>query len=128
MSGYVAGVLEIDTLLGGWERVTAGFLIEGPAPALVETGSQSSVPSSSVPWPSTELTPNDLASIAVTHITSTTLVVSGTSLRVFPKADVYVHPKGARHLVDPTRLVASGRDRRTGTPSIPYTAGGADRS
>ena len=38
------GVLEIDTLLGGWERVTAGYLIEGPAPVLVETGSQTSVP------------------------------------------------------------------------------------
>ena len=31
------GVLQIDTLLGGWERVTAGYLIEGPAPVLVET-------------------------------------------------------------------------------------------
>ena len=38
------GSLEIDTLLGGWERVTAGYLIEGAAPVLVETGSQSSVP------------------------------------------------------------------------------------
>src|SRR5205823_13008568 len=38
------GVLEIDTLLGGWERVTAGYLVEGPAPVLIETGSQSSVP------------------------------------------------------------------------------------
>jgi hypothetical protein len=38
------GVLEIDTLLGGWERVTAGYLIEGSAPVLIETGSQSSVP------------------------------------------------------------------------------------
>ena len=38
------GVLEIDTLLGGWERVTAGYLVTGPAPVLVETGSQSSVP------------------------------------------------------------------------------------
>ena len=38
------GVLEIDTLLGGWTRMTAGYLVEGPAPTLVETGSQSSVP------------------------------------------------------------------------------------
>ena len=37
------GVLQIDTLLGGWERVTAGFLIAGDEPVLVETGSQSSV-------------------------------------------------------------------------------------
>ena len=30
------GVLEIDTLLGGWTRMTAGYLIEGPSPTLVE--------------------------------------------------------------------------------------------
>ena len=40
----VEGVIELDTLLGGWERVTAGYLVEGDAPVLVETGSQSSVP------------------------------------------------------------------------------------
>ncbi|MHB1444745.1 MAG: hypothetical protein ACYCZV_03670, partial [Acidimicrobiales bacterium] len=38
------GVLQIDTLLGGWDRVTAGYLIQGPNPVLIETGSQSSVP------------------------------------------------------------------------------------
>ena len=38
------GVVQLDTLLGGWQRVTAGYLVEGPAPVLVETGSQSSVP------------------------------------------------------------------------------------
>src|SRR5918998_1271532 len=38
------GVLQIDTLLGGWEQVTAGYLVEGPDPVLVETGSQSSAP------------------------------------------------------------------------------------
>ena len=27
--------------------------------------------------------------------------------RAFPDATVYVHEKGARHLADPTRLVAS---------------------
>ena len=26
------GVIELDTLLGGWERVTAGYLIEGESP------------------------------------------------------------------------------------------------
>ena len=37
------GVIQIDTLLGGWHNVTAGYLIEGTEPVLVETGSQSSV-------------------------------------------------------------------------------------
>ena len=33
MASYIApGVLEIDTKLGGWERMTAGYLIEGTFP------------------------------------------------------------------------------------------------
>ena len=38
------GIHQLDTLLGGMDQLTAGFLIDGPMPALVETGSQSSVP------------------------------------------------------------------------------------
>src|ERR1700733_13756429 len=62
------GVLEIDTLLGGWERVTAGYLIEGSAPVLIETGSQSSVPVLLAALDQIGLGPAELAGIAVTHI------------------------------------------------------------
>ena len=66
---YLApGVLEIDTLLGGWERVTAGYLIEGPAPVLIETGSQSSVPALLKALDEHGVAPDDLAGVAVTHI------------------------------------------------------------
>ena len=38
------GVLEIDTLLGGWERVTAGYLVEGPSPCWSRPAARRSVP------------------------------------------------------------------------------------
>jgi glyoxylase-like metal-dependent hydrolase (beta-lactamase superfamily II) len=101
------GVLEIDTLLGGWERVTAGYLVEGPAPVLVETGSQSSVPALLAALDDLGVSPNDLAGVAVTHIHLDHAGGVGDVARVFPNATVYVHEKGARHLVDPTRLVDS---------------------
>jgi glyoxylase-like metal-dependent hydrolase (beta-lactamase superfamily II) len=108
MSGYVMpGVLEVDTLLGGWERVTAGYLIEGPAPVLVETGSQSSVPVLLKALADHGVGPEDLAGIAVTHIHLDHAGGVGDVSRVFPKAVIYVHPRGARHLADPSRLVAS---------------------
>lgn len=101
------GVLEIDTLLGGWERVTAGYLIEGPAPVLVETGSQSSVPQLLAALEGLGISANDLAGVAVTHIHLDHAGGVGDVARAFPKATVYVHEKGARHLADPERLVAS---------------------
>src|SRR3954454_15766131 len=101
------GVIEIDTLLGGWERVTAGYLIEGPSPVLVETGSQTSVPALLAGLDAHGVGANDLAGVAVTHIHLDHAGGVGDVARAFPKATVYVHAKGARHLVDPTRLVNS---------------------
>ncbi|HEY5250284.1 MAG TPA: MBL fold metallo-hydrolase [Acidimicrobiales bacterium] len=101
------GVIEIDTLLGGWERVTAGYLLTGPAPVLVETGSQSSVPALLAALEGLGLGADDLAGVAVTHIHLDHAGGVGDVARAFPAATVYVHGKGARHLIDPTRLVDS---------------------
>ena len=102
-----AGVLEIDTLLGGWEQVTAAYLVEGPEPVLVETGSRSSVPTLLDALESLGLHPSDLAGVIVTHIHLDHAGGVGDVARAFPDATVYVHPAGARHLADPTRLVDS---------------------
>ena len=102
-----AGVLEIDTMLGGWERVTAGYLIEGSAPVLVETGSQTSVPVLLAALGQIGVGPAELAGVAVTHIHLDHAGGVGDVARAFPSATVYVHEKGARHLADPTRLIDS---------------------
>src|SRR3954452_4733891 len=101
------GVVELDTLLGGWERVTAGYLIEGPEPVLVETGSQSSVPALLAGLEAHGVGAADLAGVAVTHIHLDHAGGVGDVARAFPNATVYVHEKGARHLVDPSRLIES---------------------
>jgi glyoxylase-like metal-dependent hydrolase (beta-lactamase superfamily II) len=108
MGTYIGpGVWEIDTLLGGWTRMTAGYLIEGPAPVLVETGSQTSVPALLAALEAHGVAPADLAGVAVTHIHLDHAGGVGDVARAFPQATVYVHEKGARHLVDPERLVQS---------------------
>jgi glyoxylase-like metal-dependent hydrolase (beta-lactamase superfamily II) len=101
------GVVQIDTLLGGWEQVTAGYLIEGPEPLLVETGSRSSVPAVIAALEALGLGAGDLAGVAVTHVHLDHAGGVGDVAAAFPAATVYVHEKGARHLADPTRLVDS---------------------
>jgi glyoxylase-like metal-dependent hydrolase (beta-lactamase superfamily II) len=101
------GVLQIDTLLGGWERVTAGYLVEGPDPVLVETGSQSSVPALLAALGDLGVDADQLAGVAVTHIHLDHAGGVGDVARAFPNATVYVHEKGARHLADPSKLVDS---------------------
>ncbi len=108
MTATVApGVVQLDTRLGGWERVTAGYLIEGPAPVLVETGSQTSVPVLLDALSELGVAEADLAGVVVTHIHLDHAGGVGDVARAFPRATVYVHEKGARHLADPSRLVAS---------------------
>jgi glyoxylase-like metal-dependent hydrolase (beta-lactamase superfamily II) len=101
------GVIEIDTLLGGWERVTAGYLVGDERPVLVETGSQSSVPVLMEGLAELGIDPGSLAGVAVTHIHLDHAGGVGDVARAFPEATVYVHPRGARHLVEPERLVSS---------------------
>jgi glyoxylase-like metal-dependent hydrolase (beta-lactamase superfamily II) len=103
----LTGLEQIDTRLGGWERVTAGWLVDGPQPVLVETGSQSSVPVVRAALAELGVGPSDLAGIVVTHIHLDHAGGVGDLARAFPNATVHVHPEGARHLVDPSRLVAS---------------------
>lgn len=101
------GVLQIDTFLGGLEGVTASYLIEGPRPVLIETGSQSSAPTLLTALEALGVGRGDVAGIAVTHIHLDHAGGVGDLARAFPDATIYVHEKGARHLVDPGRLVAS---------------------
>src|ERR1700759_3196651 len=108
MGTYIGpGVWQIDTLLGGWPRITAGYLIEGPAPVLVETGSQTSVPPLLAALEEHGVAPGELAGVAVTHIHLDHAGGVGDVAEAFPAATVYVHEKGARHLIDPSRLIDS---------------------
>jgi len=106
-SEIAPGVLQIDTLLGGWHQVTAGYLVTGDAPILVETGSQTSVPHLLAALDELGVAPGDLAGVAVTHIHLDHAGGVGDVAAAFPQATVYVHERGARHLVDPAKLVNS---------------------
>ncbi len=101
------GIHQLDTLLGGMDQLTAGFLVEGPMPALIETGSQSSVPAVHAALAALGLGPADLRWIIVTHIHLDHAGAVGDLAADFPSATVVVHERGARHLVDPTKLIDS---------------------
>lgn len=107
METIAPGVHQLDTLLGGWERMTAGFLIDGPAPALVETGSQSSVPAVRDALAAAGVGPHELRWLVLTHIHLDHAGGVGDLAEAFPEATVVVHERGARHLVDPSRLIDS---------------------
>ena len=87
--------------------MTAAYLVEGPAPVLIETGSRSSLPSLMAELEESGVGASDLAGVILTHIHLDHAGGVGDVARSFPEATVYVHPAGARHLADPARLVSS---------------------
>ncbi|MGA9776168.1 MAG: MBL fold metallo-hydrolase [Candidatus Dormiibacterota bacterium] len=101
------GVLEIDTELGGWQELNAVFLIDGEGPCLVETGPQLDSGRVLRALERRGLGPGQLAYVVLTHIHLDHGGGVGEVSRHFPKATVICHPKGVRHLADPTRLVAA---------------------
>jgi glyoxylase-like metal-dependent hydrolase (beta-lactamase superfamily II) len=102
-----SGITAIDTFYGGRERYTAAYLLDAREPAIVETGPTNSVPHVVAGLELLGIAPQDLAHIVLTHIHLDHAGGIGTMSQRYPSATVWVHELGARHLADPSRLVAS---------------------
>jgi len=102
-------VFQIDTKMAGYQGITAGYLIRGSRPCLVETGTALSVPVVRMALASLAVGPEDLATVVVTHIHLDHAGGVGDIAAIYPAAEVVVHRKGARHLADPSRLMAGAR-------------------
>lgn len=102
-------VYEIDTRMAGYSGITAGYLILGDRPCLVETGTSTSAPVVRDALTSLGVGPGDLATVVVTHIHLDHAGGVGDIAGFYPSAEIVVHEKGARHLADPSRLMASAK-------------------
>jgi glyoxylase-like metal-dependent hydrolase (beta-lactamase superfamily II) len=102
-------VFQIDTRMAGYQGITAGYLIRSSRPCLVETGTSTSAPVVRAALAALGIAPADLATVVVTHIHLDHAGGVGDIAAMFPAAQVVVHEKGARHLADPSRLMASAR-------------------
>jgi glyoxylase-like metal-dependent hydrolase (beta-lactamase superfamily II) len=101
------GIIGIDTEMAGRERVTSAYLLTADEPAIVETGPTTSVDAVTEGLTALGLGPSDLAHVVVTHIHLDHAGGAGVLIHRFPRATVWVHDRGAPHLADPARLVAS---------------------
>ncbi|MBA3737489.1 MAG: MBL fold metallo-hydrolase [Actinobacteria bacterium] len=101
------GITAIDTFMGGRARYTAAYLLDAAEPTLVETGPGTSVEPVAESLAKLGMTSDELAHIVLTHIHLDHAGGVGQLAARFPSATVWVHERGAPHLVDPSRLVAS---------------------
>ncbi len=94
--------ITIDSKMHGLEGITGTFLVRGEKTALIETGPKSTV--DNVLGGLEQNGVEHLDWIVVTHIHLDHAGAAGTLAQRFPEAKVAVHPVGAPHLVDPSKL------------------------
>jgi len=109
VTGLGNEVYQIDTLMAGYDGITAGYLIRADRPCLVETGTAPSAPVVRNALAGLGIGPADLATVVVTHIHLDHAGGVGDIAAMYPAAQIVVHERGARHLADPARLMASAR-------------------
>ncbi|MGD8827202.1 MAG: MBL fold metallo-hydrolase [Gammaproteobacteria bacterium] len=103
---YPQGIAAIDT---GYVRphLDASHLImEGDRAAFVDTGTAHSVPRLLAALDALGVEREDVSYVLVTHVHLDHAGGAGALMRELPRAKCVVHPRGARHLVDPDKLVA----------------------
>jgi len=93
----------------GQAEVLGSYLLLGERPALVETGPSTCLDSLEAGLAEHGLRLEDLEAVAVTHIHLDHAGAAGVLCRRNPRLRVFVHPVGAPHLADPTRLLRSAQ-------------------
>lgn len=110
------GLFLIDLDFQGYAGAVAAYLFVEPASpdsrgapdlTLIETGPGSTLPALRAGLATLGYEPAQLTRILVTHIHLDHAGAAGTLMREAPHARFYVHPLGAPHMNDPSKLIAS---------------------
>lgn len=99
----------IDGFDLGLPERTGTYVIDEEELTLVDTGPSPSVKHVKIGLAALGYMPEDVKYIIVTHVHLDHSGGAGLLLTDCPNAKVVVHPKGARHLSDPSRLIAGAR-------------------
>jgi glyoxylase-like metal-dependent hydrolase (beta-lactamase superfamily II) len=98
----------IDLRFHGRERVIASAVLRGPdGLVIVDPGPSSCLPALEEGLAGIGGTLADVRTLLLTHIHLDHAGATGTILSRAPRARVFVHERGAPHLIDPSKLLAS---------------------
>ena len=82
------------------------LVVENGRAAFVDTGTNKSLPAAMAALDALGLDADSVDYVILTHIHLDHAGGAGAMMRQFPRARLVVHPRGARHMADPSRLVA----------------------
>jgi glyoxylase-like metal-dependent hydrolase (beta-lactamase superfamily II) len=108
MTTLASGVGYVDLDFLGIPEIIATAVIEGPAGvALIDPGPSTTLGNLRSALDRKGISVKDVRQILVTHIHLDHAGAVGTLVRENPGIEVFVHERGARHMIDPAKLLAS---------------------
>lgn len=108
MITLTTGISYVDLQFQGAPRVIATAVLQGPAGiALIDPGPASSLPVLRETLKRAGIGVADVTALLLTHIHLDHAGGCGVLLRENPKLKVFVHMKGAPHMINPEKLLAS---------------------
>lgn len=108
MIALAHGLSYLDTNFAGRPRAIAAAVVHGPGGvAIIDPGPASCLPALRAALGGAGIAMADLAAVLLTHIHLDHAGACGTLVRECPRLRVYVHERGAPHLIDPAKLLSS---------------------
>ncbi|MBD1381279.1 MBL fold metallo-hydrolase [Metabacillus arenae] len=99
----------IDCVDLGMKGRTSSYVLKEDKLTIVETSASPSIPHLLNGLTQLGFSPSDVSYVIVTHIHLDHAGGAGLFLEKCPQAKIVVHPKGARHLIDPSRLITGAK-------------------
>ncbi len=104
---YRNGIYAFDAGYVRHQLAAVHLIVDDGHAAFVDNGSNASLPRAQQALAELGLTAESVDYVIVTHIHLDHAGGSGAYMQAFPNARFVVHPRGARHMIDPTKLMAA---------------------
>ena len=104
---YGHGICAVDSVYDRKEQTAIHLIVEGGRAAIVDTGTSHAVPHVMAALAARGVAPAQVDYVILTHVHLDHAGGAGQLMARFPNACLTVHPRGARHVIDPSRLLAA---------------------
>ncbi|HEX2649321.1 MAG TPA: MBL fold metallo-hydrolase [Burkholderiales bacterium] len=104
---YDEGISAIDSVYDRRLQTAIHLIVEKGRAAIVDTGTANAVPYVMKALEAKGIAPEAVDYVILTHVHLDHAGGAGSLMARFPGARLTVHPRGARHMIDPGRLVAA---------------------
>ncbi len=109
LTKFADGITAVDTEYVRPQMDAAHVVVEGPLAAIVDTGPNTAVPLILAALAELGVGRDAVEYLFLTHVHLDHAGGAGALMRELPRATAVVHPRGAPHMIDPSKLIAGTR-------------------